>query len=229
MTEIHSSSSSDSDENPSSISLNFRRLFGRERSLHKLLGGGKLADVMLWRNKTASAIALSFATAIWILFECMEYHLLTFASHALILSILTMFIWTKVANLMKRTPPRIPEIRFSEEVFLNTASAMRVEANRLFAWLHDVAGGKDLKALVLALASLWISSVVGSWCNFLTLVYMAFVVIQTVPVLYENYEDKVDKWTHIASVGIRKQYRAFDNAVLNRIPRGPQTKPRKIK
>ncbi|GLJ07057.1 hypothetical protein SUGI_0056720 [Cryptomeria japonica] len=224
-----SSSSSDSDEPNSSASAQFRRLFGREESMHKLLGGGKVADVLLWRNKKASAISLGVTTLTWLLFEYMEYHLLTLVSHLFIFGIVSMFVWSNGANLLKLPPPRIPEIKFSEEVFLNVASAVRVEANRLSAVLHDVASGKDLKKFVVAVGSLWILSVVGSWCNFLTLLYMGLIVIETVPFLYENHEDKVDKWVHSATVEMRKLYKAFDRQVLNKIPRGPAAKPKKLK
>ncbi|KAK4744923.1 hypothetical protein SAY87_011235 [Trapa incisa] len=48
------SSSSDSDDEksaPSEVKAKIYRLFGRERPVHHVLGGGKPADVFLWRNK----------------------------------------------------------------------------------------------------------------------------------------------------------------------------------
>ncbi|KAE8655204.1 Reticulon-like protein B3 [Hibiscus syriacus] len=66
-----SSSSSDSDSNhgkpasPSSVKAKIYRLFGRERPVHHILGGGKPADVFLGRNKKISAGFLGGVTAIW--------------------------------------------------------------------------------------------------------------------------------------------------------------------
>nr|GMC91191.1 reticulon-like protein B5 [Ipomoea batatas] len=76
---------------------------------------------------------------------------------------------------------------------------------------------KFLKVIV----GLWVISVVGSWCNFLTLFYISFVLMHTVPVLYEKYEDKVDPFSENTIWEIKKQYAVFDAKVLSKIPRGP--------
>ena len=39
---------------------------------------------------------LAGATAIWLLFEVMEYHLLTLVGHCLILSLATLFLYSNV-------------------------------------------------------------------------------------------------------------------------------------
>ena len=74
-----SSSDSDSDKpaSPSSVKAKIFRLFGREKPVHTIFGGGKPTDVFLWRNKKISAGVLGRATASWVLFELLEYHLLT--------------------------------------------------------------------------------------------------------------------------------------------------------
>ena len=47
-----------------------------------------------------------------------------------------------------------------------------------------------------------------------------FVLLHTVPVLYEKYEDKVDDFAEKAMIEIKKQYAVFDAKVLSKIPRG---------
>lgn len=49
----------------------------------------------------------------------------------------------------------------------------------------------------------------------------AFVLLHTVPVLYEKYEDKVDPFAEKAMIEIKKQYLVFDAKVLSKIPKGP--------
>lgn len=68
----------------------------------------------------------------------------------------------------------------------------------------------------------------GSCCNFLTLFYIAFVLLHTVPVLYEKYEDKVDPFAEKATIEIKKQYAVFDEKVLSKIPRGPLKDKKKV-
>ncbi|GKV27007.1 hypothetical protein SLEP1_g36217 [Rubroshorea leprosula] len=219
-----SSSSSDSDDeklSPSFVKSKIYRLFGRERPVHKILGGGKPADVFLWRNKKISAGVLGVATAIWVLFELLEYHLLTLVCHCLIVALAILFLWANATLFINKSPPRIPEVRIPNEPVLQFAAALRFEINRAFAVLRDIASGRDLKKFLSVIAGLWVLSIVGSCCNFLTLFYIVFVLLYTVPVIYEKYEDKIDPFSEKAMAEIKKLYAVFDAKVLSKIPRGP--------
>ncbi|XP_016467445.1 reticulon-like protein B5 [Nicotiana tabacum] len=206
---------------PSSVKDKVWRLFGREKPVHKVFGGGKPADVFLWRNKKISASVLGGATAIWVLFELLEYHLLTLICHILIISLAVLFLWSNATTFINKKPPHIPEIHLPQDPFLQVASALRIEINRALALLREIASGRELKKFLGVVAGLWILSIVGSWCNFLTLFYILFVLLHTVPVLYEKYEDKVDPLAEKAMHEIKKQYAVFDDKVLSKIPRGP--------
>lgn len=224
-----SSSSSDSDNDekkashasPSSLKAKVYRLFGREKPVHHVLGGGKPADIFLWRNKKISAGVLGGATAAWILFELLEYHLLTLVCHLLILVLALLFLWSNASTFINKSPPRIPEVRIPEEPVLQIAAALRVEINRAFAILRDIASGRELKKFLSVIAGLWVLSIVGNWCSFLTLFYISFVLLHTVPVLYEKYDDKIDAFAEKAMIEIKKQYAVFDAKVLSKIPKGP--------
>lgn len=225
-----SSSSSDSDNNdkkekkvssPTSLKNKVFRLFGREKPIHNVLGGGKPADVFLWRNKKISATTLGVATALWVLFELLEYHLLTLISHLAILALAVLFLWSNASTFINKSPPKIPQVHIPEEPVLQIASAIRIEINRAFAILRDIASGRDLKQFLSVIAGLWVLSIVGSWTNFLTLFYIAFVLLHTVPVLYEKYEDRVDSFGEKALHEFKKQYAVFDEKVLSKIPKGP--------
>lgn len=98
------------------------------------------------------------------------------------------------------------------------------------------------------IVGLWILSVLGSCLNFLTLFYVGkwiadfqyflnwvfslsnlhfftpktgFLLLHSVPVLYEKYEDKVDAFAEKAEAELKKQYAMFNSQVLSKIPRGP--------
>jgi hypothetical protein len=49
----------------------------------------------------------------------------------------------------------------------------------------------------------------------------AFVLLHTIPVLYEKYEDQIDAFAEKAMIEIKKQYAVFDAKVVSKIPRGP--------
>jgi len=92
--------------------------------------------------------------------------------------------------------------------------------------LHDIAVGKDLKKFLAVIAGLWVLSIVGKSCDFLTLFYINFVLLHTVPVLYEKHEDKVDMYAERAFVEAKKQYgvvneKYISKIPLNKIPLGP--------
>ncbi|XP_010541290.1 PREDICTED: reticulon-like protein B1 [Tarenaya hassleriana] len=220
-----SSSSDDEDEKKasslSSLQAKVYRLFGREKPVHKVLGGGKPADIFMWRNKKMSGGVLGGITAVWVLFELMQYHLLTLFCHILIVVLAVLFLWSNASIFINKSPPKIPEVHIPEEHILQLASGLRIEINRAFTCLRDIASGRDLKKFLSAIAGLWVLSVIGSWCNFLTLSYIAMVMLFTVPVMYEKYEDKVDAFGEKAMVEIKKQYAVLDEKVFSKIPRGP--------
>ncbi|XP_055808962.1 reticulon-like protein B1 [Solanum dulcamara] len=226
-----SSSSSDSDSevkpatapeaSPSPVKARIWRLFGREKPLHHVFGGGKPADLFLWRNKKISASVLGGATAIWVLFELLEYYLVGLVCHLLIFTLAVLFLWSNATTFINKKRPHIPEVQLPEEPIVEIASALSIEINRALSVLREIATGRDLKKFLAVVAGLWFLSVVGNCCNFLTLFYISFVLLHTVPVLYEKYEDKVDPLVEKALEEIKKQYAVFDAKVLSKIPIGP--------
>ncbi|KAJ4905830.1 Reticulon-like protein B2 [Raphanus sativus] len=216
-----SSSDDESDKKPSSLKSKVYRLFGRERPVHKVLGGGKPADIFMWKNKKMSGGVLGVATVAWVLFELMEYHLLTLLCHVMIVTLAVLFLWSNVTMFIHKSTPKIPEVHIPEEPLLQLASGLRIEINRGFSSLHDIASGRDLKKFLSALFGLWILSILGGGCSFLTLAYIALVLLFTVPLVYDKYEDKVDSYGEKAMAELKKHYAVLDAKVLSKIPRGP--------
>ncbi|KAM1476749.1 hypothetical protein FF1_038214 [Malus domestica] len=210
-----------------SLKSKVNRLFGREKPVHHVFGGGKAADVFLWRDKKASAGVLIALTIIWVFFELFEYHLLTLVSHLLILGIASLFLWSNASTFINKSPPHIPQVQIPEKLVLQIASVITLEINRAFVILREIASGKDLKQFLSVIAGLWVVSILGKWYNFLTLVYIAVVLLFTLPVFYEKYDDQVDAVAEKALVEIKKQYAVFDAKVMSKIPRG-QLKDKKF-
>ncbi|KAL1532750.1 Reticulon-like protein B2 [Salvia divinorum] len=221
-----SSSSNSDDEKKKTTSLKDKvyRLFGREKPVHKVLGGGKPADVFLWRDKKVSAGVLGGATAAYVLFDVLEYHFLTLLCHGLMLGLVGLFLWSSANTFIKKSAPHIPQVIIPEEPVMKCASSLRIEINRGFAVLRDIASGKDLKKFLSVIAGLWVLSLVGGCYDFLTLLYTITVTAFSVPILYEKYEDKVDFYGEKALAELKKQYAVFDAIVLSKIPRALKDK-----
>ncbi|PQQ10255.1 reticulon-like protein B8 isoform X1 [Prunus yedoensis var. nudiflora] len=190
------------EETSNSVTSKLNRLFGRQKPVYHLLGGGKSADVLLWRNKKISASVLTGATFIWVLFEWLNYHLLTLVGFALV-------------------PSEVPRLVLPDKLFVNIAISIGHEINRALEFIQDVALGGNLKQfLMYVVASLWVAAVIGSWCNFLTVLYIGFVAAHTLPVLYERYEDQVDNFAYQVLGQLQHNYQKLDTSVLSRIPKG---------
>jgi len=202
------------------------RLLGEDTSVHKALGGGKTADVLLWKDKKTSAVVIGGANVIWILFEVLDYHLLTLISHVLIGVLAILFLWSKATTFIKKSPPDIPLVQIPEDLAVNVSRALCNDINRALHLFREIAMGHDLKKFLGVIVGLWILSGVGSCCDFLTLIYIAVLMLHTVPILYDKYQDKVDHFAGRAHTEARKQYEVLDAKVLSKIPRGP-AKPKK--
>ncbi|PIN20382.1 Reticulon [Handroanthus impetiginosus] len=206
------------EENSSSVKSQFNRLFGRDKPLHHLFGGGKSADVLLWRDKKISASVLTGATIVWVLFEWLNYHFLTLLCFVLVLGMLIQFVWANASGVLNRSPSSVARLVLPEEYFVNIGKLAGSEVNRGLCFLQDVACGGNIKQFLVAVACLCAAAIIGSWCNFLTVLYVGFIAAHTLPVLYERYEDEVDSFIDNVLKQLRHNYRKLDDRVLSRIP-----------
>eukprot|EP00252_Welwitschia_mirabilis_P019665 TRINITY_DN4611_c0_g1_i2.p1 TRINITY_DN4611_c0_g1~~TRINITY_DN4611_c0_g1_i2.p1 ORF type:complete len:252 (+),score=42.54 TRINITY_DN4611_c0_g1_i2:221-976(+) len=196
------------------------RLFNRQRTIHEVLGGGIAADAMLWKRKGLSIGILVAASAAWYLFEHSGYTFLSLIATILLLLVAILFIWANAATVLNRPPPPLPELELSEEMVNDIAASMRVRINNALAVAHDIAIGKDIKLFFKVVVFLWLFSVFGNCFNFLTLVYISFILSFTVPALYNKYEEHIDRGIAIAHKQVTKQYRSLDESLLSKIPKG---------
>ncbi|KAF8746402.1 hypothetical protein HU200_013345 [Digitaria exilis] len=196
-------------------------LLGEDKSVHKALGGGKTADVLLWKDKKTSAAVVGGATLLWVLFEVVEYHLLTLVSHVLIAALTILFLWANATVFIKKSPPDVPEVQISEELAVNIALALRADINKALVLLREIALGHDLIKFLGVIVALWILSEIGELCDLLRLMYIVVLILHTVPILYHKYQDQVDDFAAKAHVELCKQYKVLDAKVLSKIPRAP--------
>ncbi|KAF9587465.1 hypothetical protein IFM89_003404 [Coptis chinensis] len=107
------------------------------------------ADVLLWRNKKISASVLTGATAIWVIFEWLNYHLLTMVFFSLLTGMLAQFAWSNASG----TPSKVPRVRLPEELFANIGVSIGAEVNRFLGYLQNVACGGNLKQFLMNMIS----------------------------------------------------------------------------
>ncbi|KAK4278916.1 hypothetical protein QN277_016691 [Acacia crassicarpa] len=179
-------------ESSNSLNTQFRRLFGRQKPVHHLLGGGKSADILLWRDKKISASVLTSATSIW-------------------------FIWSNASGYSSSMPTEVPRLALPEDFFVNIATTAGAEVNRGLRFLQDVSCGGNLKQFLVVVGSLMAAAMIGGWCNFITVIYIGFVAAHTLPVLYEKHEDEVDNFVYKVLDEMKNRFGGLDAGLLSRI------------
>ncbi|KAL7199457.1 hypothetical protein ACSBR2_021684 [Camellia fascicularis] len=190
----------------------------RRISVHQSLGGGAVADVLLWRRWCGGVVLLVGSTSLWILFERAGYNLLSFAANVLLLLVAVLFFWGKSASLLNRPLPPLPDLEVSEESVLRAADEARVWINHALSVACDIAVEGNLKIFIQVALVLWIISYIGSFFNFLTLAYVGVLLSLSVPVLYEKYQDQIDEKLIVAHKIIQTQFRKIDDNILRKLP-----------
>ncbi|XP_020530027.1 reticulon-like protein B9 isoform X2 [Amborella trichopoda] len=199
------------------------RLVRQHRPAQSIFGKGKVTDVLLWKDWKLSLGVLAGVTAVWLVFEVMEYHFMTVMCYASILAMVLLFVWCNGAAFVDR-PPKISELMISEALFKEVAHVLHSKLTYFMVVLQDMASGKDPMLFLLTIFVLWILSVIGSYCNFLSCVYFAYVCMQIMPVLYDRYESEVGNIARTGNIEIQRMYKKFDSNVLNKIPRAKDKK-----
>ncbi|XP_027157118.1 reticulon-like protein B8 [Coffea eugenioides] len=215
----HKSVSFFEEQKSSSVSSQLNRLFGRQKPVHHILGGGKSADVLLWRNKKISAGVLAGATAVWVLFEWLNYHFLSLICFALIFVMVAQFVWSNASGVLNKSRSEVPRFVLPEELFVNVAKTTSIQVNQALGFLQDTACGGDIKQFLMVILSLFAVAVISSWCNFMTILFIGFVGAHTLPVVYEKYEDEIDGFVQNALEQLQGRYRKMDTGFLSRISR----------
>lgn len=193
------------------------RLFNRQRSIHQLLGGGLVADVVLWRRKNVSLGILLVALAAWVVFERSGYTLLSLVSSVLLLLVSILYLWSKSAALLNRPAPPLPDLYVPEEMVNQVAGFIRNCTNSLLSVSQDIALGKDSRMFFKVAACLWLISIVGGLTDCFTLGYTSLVIILTVPIFYETNEDCIDRYVMLGYRKMQQLYVRLDAECFSRI------------
>ncbi|CAM8994095.1 unnamed protein product [Rhodiola kirilowii] len=189
----------------------------RPSTVHQALGGGAVADVLMWRRKSSAVCLLISTSTLWFLFERGGYNLLGFIANVLLLLVIILFMWAKSASLLNRPLPLIPNLEMSEDAVFKAIEEIRVWINYGLSFARDIAIGRNLKRFIQVAISLWFISYIGSFFNFLTLVYIGVLLSLSVPLVYDKYQDHIDDKLSIAHGVILTQYRKIDEKVLQKI------------
>ncbi|XP_052184734.1 reticulon-like protein B16 isoform X2 [Diospyros lotus] len=152
------------------------RLFGRQTTIHQMMGGGKAADVVLWKRWHISCGIIVVATVAWLIFEWSGLSFLSICSDVLLILIVLLFLWANYAAFRNKQLQTLPELVLSEEMVNNAAASFRVKINYALLMAHDITLGKDFRLFFKVVICLWLLSLIGSLISFFTLAYIGTVI-----------------------------------------------------
>ncbi|KAI4318412.1 hypothetical protein MLD38_032118 [Melastoma candidum] len=199
----------------------------RRVSVHHALGGGSVADVLLWRSWSSSAAALIASVMTWFALERCGYSVMSFTANVLLLLVVILFIWAKSASLLNRPMPPLPDLKISEENIDRAAGVMLELVNSSLSVVREITIERNFRLFVQVASSLWFISFFGSIFNFLTLVYIGIVLVLFGPLVYEKYQDLIDEKLHTTWRTMQMQCRYIDDTYLKNLPM-PSMKEKKI-
>ncbi|KAK9934692.1 hypothetical protein M0R45_021827 [Rubus argutus] len=158
--------------------------------LHAILGGGKVADIMLWKDKKLAAAILLAFTTIWLLLQC------------------------KVAGRINRRPPEI-NIQLPQSTWIYLFETI----NWFLLKFCEIISGKNFELFFVAMAGLYILSAIGTHVSFFSLFYIAILSVETLPALYAQYETQLGTIAARCIRDVKKLCKLFQSNVLDKIPR----------
>ncbi|XP_009363811.2 reticulon-like protein B16 isoform X1 [Pyrus x bretschneideri] len=195
------------------------RLFGRQDSVHNCLGGGRAADILLWKRGRVSFVTIIVATVAWLVFERSGLSFLSICADVLLILVVLLFLRANYADFRNKQLQTLPELVVSEEMVHNVAASFRVKINNVLLMAHDITLGKDFRLFFKVVVCLWLLSVIGSFFSFFTLAYIGSILSITLPALYSKYEETVDRCFGNIHRQFSKHYKIVDDGVFNRLPR----------
>ncbi|XP_022923115.1 reticulon-like protein B16 [Cucurbita moschata] len=190
----------------------------RQVSLHQSMGGGKAADVLLWKQRHVSFGIVVVATMFWLLIEHSGMPLLTISSDVLLVLVVLLFLRANFAALRHKPIQTLPQLVLSEEFVDSVAASFRAKINSALLMAHDITLGNDFKLFFRVVICLWLLSVLGSYLSFFTLAYIGTIISITVPALYNKYDKHVDRYFGMIFQEFRKHYKVMDESVFSRLP-----------
>ncbi|KAK4367710.1 hypothetical protein RND71_011502 [Anisodus tanguticus] len=168
-----------------------------------------IRDVILWKRKSFSGATLLAATSIWLALEVYGWTFITLFSWIAMFMVAIIFLWGNIHMLLGKEPLDMSRLYISDESVVEVATNFRDWVEKSVRLLFIVSAKREWFVFAMTVASLGLLSVLASYFDLLTLLYIEVVVGLTVPVVYVKYEDRIKEWRQRVRVRSRSYYSAM--------------------
>ncbi|XP_022968135.1 reticulon-like protein B14 [Cucurbita maxima] len=187
----------------------------RPRFLHSIFGHGKVAELMLWKKKRESAAMLAGISGVWFLLEVLDYHFVTLLCYLLIITMLLLFSWNKLALLINWAPPSVHDFEISNATLTHFFDTFNWFLHHFF----QISTAQNFKLFAMVMGSIWLVSLIGELMNSLNLIYIVFLSLQTVPIVLDKYEEEIHKLVSNLKSSMDTFFHTLHSNFLSKIPR----------
>ncbi|KAK6922998.1 Reticulon, partial [Dillenia turbinata] len=174
-------------------------------------------ETVLWRRKKLSLFQLVIATATWVVMEVYQFNFLTIASWAAMAIVTASFLWGNILRLVGKEPSDMSRLEIPEETAVRFAHRVKRSIEGGERWLFHVTIEREWYVFIGIVGVLYLLSILGSYSDFLTLLYIGNVLGMTVPVIYVKYENQIKRFGEGIRMRMRSVYERFDEKVIQRI------------
>ncbi|PHU27380.1 hypothetical protein BC332_05712, partial [Capsicum chinense] len=152
---------------------------------------GTLGDLILWKRKSNSVVALLAATTIWLSLDIYGLTFITLASWIAMFAIASIFLWGNIYMLLGKEPLDMSMMYISDESVVEAGTKFRESVEKSLRFLFSVSTEREWFVFVGTVASLGLLSVVASHLDLPTLLFLGVMMGLTAPVVYVKYEDRI--------------------------------------
>lgn len=164
----------------------------------KILGSGRVADTLLWRDKKQTLLVLLVLASIYFNFISSGYTIITAVSRLLLVAVVFLFVNGRLpSRLLGYQVEKIPESKFhiSQESSHQVAQSIALGWNSAVVDLKSLCRGNDWMLFSKVVWSLLILSILGAFSLrslFIIGLPIAFVAF----FIYEKKEEEIDGFVH---------------------------------
>lgn len=182
----------------------------------------QVEDLLLWRDVKLSGAVFGGITLTYFLLSIFKLNTLVLLANSLQVVVVASFLWNTIASVTHR--PGVPLPSFlkegvSEGQVKDLSAKATVLVNKFLAFSYRVLSGKDIVLSLKVAGALFGIARVARYFTLLGLVFTAAVLAFSLPRLYEENQDNIDKVVHKVVSEAKAAFEKYVKPQLEKIPK----------